>query len=134
MRQLPQLLLSALGVDSKPEIVVLPGNENYLVKTSEQDFVVKKLQGHTAINTELEGVYRHYLADAKLPVAPYIALTGNSYVLTDGKDRYVATSYTRGKMATPNKQMTTATATLLAKIHSLDFSTMPKRACFKKYY
>jgi Ser/Thr protein kinase RdoA (MazF antagonist) len=137
MKQLPKPLLNALGVDSEFEIVALPGNENenYLVKTDRQTFVVKKLRGHSAANTESEGVYRHYLANAGLLVAPYILLNGNSCVLTLGKDSYVATPYTQGTMAAPNTQIVTEAATLLACVHSLDAATMPKRqSWYRKNY
>ena len=129
VKRLPEGLLSALGIDAEFEVVALPGNENenYLVKTSGQSFVVKKLRAHSAANTELEGTYRRYLADAGLPVAPYVSLNGDSFVLTLSQDSYVATPYIDGMMAAPNTQMVTEAGALLARVHSLDATAMPKR-------
>lgn len=137
MKNLPEQLLRAIGVNAESQVNALPGNENenYLVKAREQSFVIKKLRGHSAINTELEGAYRRYLADAKLPVAPYILLTNESYVLTHGEDSYVATPYTEGKMAIPNTQVVTEAATLLANVHSLGADSMPTRqSWYRKSY
>ncbi len=127
--QLPQEIVDALGVENAFEVSPLPGNENEncLVKTNGQSFVIKKLRAHSATNTELEGVYRHHLANEGLPVAPYIALSGGSFVLTLGQDSYVATPYIDGTMATPNPQMVAEAGTLLAKVHSLNATAMPKR-------
>ncbi len=129
MNRLPKEVLNALNVDAEAKITSLPGNENenHLVKTNRQSFVVKKLRTHSAANTELEGVYRHYLTNAGLPVAPYIALNGDSFVMTLGQDSYVATPYIDGTMATPNPQTVAETGALLAKVHSLDATAMPKR-------
>lgn len=137
MKELPEQLLSALGIKAGFEIGVLPGNENenYLIKTGGQSFVVKRLRGHSSANTELEGAYRRYLADAGLPVTPYKPLSGDSCVLTLGEDSYVATPYSEGKMATPNLQVVTEAAALLANVHSLNAAAMPKRqSWYRKSY
>jgi Ser/Thr protein kinase RdoA (MazF antagonist) len=89
VKQLPDQLVSALGVGVDFEIASLPGNENenYLIKAHEKAFVVKKLRGQSAPNTEKEAAYREYLAKAGLPVFPYIHLTdGNIVSLLDWEE------------------------------------------------
>lgn len=129
MKRPHQLLLNNLGVKAGFGVTSLPGNENenYLVRTDGASFVVKKLRGHSAANTELEGVYRRYLVDSGLPVIPYIALKDESYVLTADGDNYVAAPYKDGRMATPTEELVREAAVLLAKVHSLDATGMPKR-------
>jgi Ser/Thr protein kinase RdoA (MazF antagonist) len=137
VKRLPEHLLNTLGFNADFDVVPLPGNENenYLIKAHGRSLVVKKLQSHTAVNTELEGTYRRRIAGAGILVAPYITLNGKSYVLTLGKDNYVAIPYTDGKIATANRQVLAECGALLAKVHTLDASSMPARkSWYRKSY
>lgn len=135
--QLPEQLIRALGVGADFEIAALPGNENenYLVKTNEKAFVVKKLRGQSATNTEKEAAYREYLAKSGLPVFPYIRLTDRAYVLTLGNESFVVTPYEVGETPQSSPKIVTEAARLLAKTHLLDTSTLPKRqSWYRKDY
>jgi homoserine kinase type II len=131
MQKLPDEILQALGIASKFETVPLAGyeNDNYLVKTAEASFVVKRLRAqHSIADTELEGIYRHYLAASDLPIAPYIPLKERAYVRTVAGDNYVATRYITGKTPkTCTKDVVVQAAILLAKIHSLGTTNLPSR-------
>ncbi len=134
---LPDELISVLDIDAAYEVIPLAGNENdnFLVKTSNQSLIVKKLKGHTTINTEVEAGYRNYLHSKGLPVTPYTILNGDSYVLTVGEHSYVALAYANGVMATQDTQVLAQSAVILAKVHLLEFDTMPKRqSWYRKSY
>jgi Ser/Thr protein kinase RdoA (MazF antagonist) len=121
---------------SGAEISPLPGNENenYLVKTTRRSFVVKKLRGHSAANTELEAIYRERLADNGMPVNRYILFSGDSHVVTINGDNYVATDFNEGSMAIRPKAVAEV-GKLLAKIHSLDVTGLPSRqSWYRKSY
>lgn len=134
MSGLPEQILISLGGGV---ITPLPGNENenYLVKNGGRAFVVKKLRGHSASNTEIEAMYRRYLAECNLPVIPYRAWSDSKHVLTLNQDSYVALPYQAGKMANPNHRLNAQAGKILAKVHSLNANTMPKRQNWyaKKY-
>jgi homoserine kinase type II len=126
---LPREVLQALDVNSGAHTTALPGNENEncLVKFDDNSFVVKRLLGHSAANTESEGVYRQRLADSGLPVVPYLRLGGNTYVLTLGQDSFAATSYVEGNMAKPDGSVSSEAGVLLAKTHLLNAADLPDR-------
>lgn len=132
---LPDQLLTTF--DGVAEMTPLPGNENenYLVKTAEQSFVVKRLRAHSAENTEAEGVYRARLAEMGLPVSPYIQLGVGSYVRTIDQDSFVATPYVAGRMAMTNLKVVAEAGAFLAKVHALPAAGLPKRqSWYRKNY
>jgi homoserine kinase type II len=138
MQKLPEPLLNALGATSNFEVKSLDGNENdnYLVRTAGDAFVVKRLRSvQSAANVELEGIYRRYLADADLPVSCYLPLRDDYFVLAVNHDKYVATPYIAGETAPHTKDVAREAATLLAKIHRLDTAGLPQRlSWFRKTY
>ena len=137
MSSLPKHLLRVLGVNADASITPLPGNENenYLVKQGADAFVVKRLRGQSAANTETEAVYRQYLAESALPVVPYVHLADDSYVLQTDNGNFVATPYQYGKTPQSDPKVIEEAARLLAKVHLLDSSSLPHRTSwYRKDY
>jgi Ser/Thr protein kinase RdoA (MazF antagonist) len=135
---LPQHMLQAFGITDEPEITKLPGNENdnYLVRSSEDAFVVKRLRSYSAESTEHEALYRQHLAAAGLPVVPYVTLHDGRCVYTDDNgDLYVAAPYVDGTIAEPSAAIVKQAGKLLAKVHLLDTTSLPERhTWFSKAY
>jgi Ser/Thr protein kinase RdoA (MazF antagonist) len=135
---LPDQLLEALNSGAVAEITHLMGNENenYLVRTAKRTFVVKRLRSaYSAAETELEGLYRQRVADAGLPVAPYLLLGQGGFVLTIDDSSYVATTYEPGEIASYSPVLATQTGQLLARLHTINASGLPERhAWFRESY
>lgn len=137
MRTIPTEILDALHLPADVATRRLLGNENenYLVSIGDQAYVIKRILNYTADNVQLEGVYRHYLAEAGLPVAPYLHLKHDSYVVSVDSGVYAAAPYINGSPADNSAETVYTIASELARIHLLDASPLPPRlGWFRKSY
>ena len=123
-------LIKALRLADSYELTKLAGhaNDNYLISAGDRKIVVKCLGEHTPENEQLKGVYRQYLMENGLPVAPFLKFTNGTYVFTDKGKSYVALDFVEGQEARgKEEQVTEQVAGLLAKIHLLPHDTLPER-------
>ena len=131
-------MLQAFGIADALEITKLPGNENdnYLVRSSQSSFVIKRLLSYSAESTEHEALYRQHLAAAGLPVTPYVNLDNGHCVYTnDNGDSYVAIPYVDGTIAEHSAAIVGQAGNLLAQLHQLDAAGLPeRRTWFSKTY
>jgi homoserine kinase type II len=136
--ELPDQVLRALNIQGGCKITSLAGNENdnYLVKTADSAFVIKRLRSaYSVAETELEGVYRARLADSGLPVAKYLLLDNECFVLTIDGDNYVALPYIRGNVPSYSQYLAVQTAAHLARAHRAPSDDLGERETwFRKAY
>lgn len=123
-------LTKALGITEELTVKKLAGNanDNYLLTLPSRKIVVKCLGEHTPENEQLEGIYRQYLLDNDLPVTPFLTFTNGMYVFTSHGLSYVALDYVEGEEAREKEHKVVGqVARLSAKLHKLEYETMPER-------
>src|SRR5437868_11838722 len=91
------------------------------------DQLLQALGGDAAAETELEGLYRQRVADAGLPVSPYLLLGQERFVLTIDGSSYVATVYEPGDIASYSPELATQTGQLLGRLHTVSIEGLPER-------
>lgn len=123
-------LIHALGLEDGYKVTKLAGNanDNYLIRTTSRNIVVKCLGEHTPENEELEGIYRQHLMSQGLPVAPFLAFKNGKYVYSNNGHDYVALDYIEGVEARDKEPVIAdQVAVFMARTHQLDYDLMPKR-------